>query len=149
MCSSPQSFPVGICTAHVQGQWVWSRNTGYQSILQSEHLLPKTLIKTIKLIPDEPSICFLTLSELSSCLDMDFSGLWNWTKKTNYQLDWLWINSPVMKEISKEVFVPFRYVRLLRGVFFFVVFLCTKSSDLHHWGKIFKEHMKIISMKAP
>lgn len=54
---------------------------GYESTLQSECLSPKTLHKTTKLIPDEPSKCSPTLSELTLCLAMDFRRVFIWTKK--------------------------------------------------------------------
>ena len=119
--SHRKASPVqSICTAHVMGQWVWSSDTGYEPTLHSGCLSPKTSIETIKFIPDEPSNGSSALSELSPCLAMDFSELWNCSKKSNYRLDWFWINSPEVKQISRAVSSPLLYVRPPRDVFFFV-----------------------------
>lgn len=93
----PGQYPYCPCKGLVN-------NTGCECTLECKRLSPKTLIKTIKWIPDEPSKCSSAMSELNPCLVMGFSGLWDFTKKSNYSLDWLWINSPAVKQIFRVVF---------------------------------------------
>lgn len=119
--------------------WVsesWSSNTGCEPTLQSEYLSSKTLHKTTKLIPDEPWKCSSAFSELIPCLAMDFSGVWNWTKKSNYRLDWLWINSPALRQISRADFLSIFVCQATMGCSFLpFVFFHTEILDLHYQVK--------------